>query len=232
MKRLGKLIVFCFAFFAVSVQAATIIQTRDFDLQGDTEVLSFEKFDPSLGTLFGVVYTGLTSMYAFSAYLHAVLASPGTCSASAELVLRYTINRGVEDIFSQPHYVLLECIGDIYGCDDQAIAFAEPFTGSYFDGIDDFVGTGTIDITPAISVEVVSTSTMNAYITDIGAATTWSGTVTLQYTYIPGCSWDIEPAPNGDGDVDGYDLVEFAGREYEEADLAAFAAQFGRADCF
>jgi len=107
------LMVLCFAFAAVSSQTATITQTRDFDFQDVTEVLSFEKFDRNLVALFGVVYTGLTSMYAFCANLNAVLANPGTCITSAELVLMYTINRGVEDIFSQLHYVLLECIGEI-----------------------------------------------------------------------------------------------------------------------
>ncbi len=50
-----------------------------------------------------------------------------------------------------------------------------------------------------------------------------------------GCIWDLEPFPP-DGDLDGLDLVEFATGfdldDYNEDDLADFAVQFGRTDCF
>ncbi len=42
-----------------------------------------------------------------------------------------------------------------------------------------------------------------------------------------GCAWD----DNGDGDVDGTDLAVFIDI-FDLADMGAFAAQFGRADCF
>ena len=87
-------------------------------------------------------------------------------------------------------------------------------------------------MTPMFSVIVVSTSSVNAHITEVGAVSTWTGRVTLQYTYVPGCSWDVEPAPEGDGDVDGSDLAEFAGREFDETEFSAFTVQFGRTDCF
>jgi hypothetical protein len=44
------------------------------------------------------------------------------------------------------------------------------------------------------------------------------------------CRWDIEPEP-GDGDVDGADLAEFL-NAFDPMNLPAFAAQFGRNDCF
>jgi hypothetical protein len=47
---------------------------------------------------------------------------------------------------------------------------------------------------------------------------------------LEGCRWDIEPEP-GDGDVDGADLAEFL-NAFDPMNLAAFAAQFGRNDCF
>jgi hypothetical protein len=41
-----------------------------------------------------------------------------------------------------------------------------------------------------------------------------------------GCAWD----DNGDGDVDGSDLAVFIDI-FDMADVGAFAAEFGRADC-
>ena len=45
-----------------------------------------------------------------------------------------------------------------------------------------------------------------------------------------GCHWDIEPS-GGDGDVDGADLAEYL-NAYDLMTLPAFAAEFGRNDCF
>ena len=41
------------------------------------------------------------------------------------------------------------------------------------------------------------------------------------------CSADFD----NDGDVDGSDLASFVSDPFDESDLAAFAADFGRADC-
>ena len=46
-----------------------------------------------------------------------------------------------------------------------------------------------------------------------------------------GCTWDIEPT-GGDGDVDGFDLVTISGGTYNQTQLAEFAAEFGRSDCY
>ena len=49
---------------------------------------------------------------------------------------------------------------------------------------------------------------------------------------IAGCAWDFEP----DGDVDGSDLTGFAdgfaGGTYDLADLAGFAEEYGKTNCF
>jgi hypothetical protein len=50
------------------------------------------------------------------------------------------------------------------------------------------------------------------------------------YTLGGGCRWDIEPL-GGDGDVDGADLYEYL-NAYDPTTLPAFAAEFGRNDCF
>ena len=56
---------------------------------------------------------------------------------------------------------------------------------------------------------------------------------TVDAPYVLGCWGDFGPA---DGDVDGTDLNElaqgFAVSYYDEIDLAVFAADFGRIDCF
>ncbi len=46
-----------------------------------------------------------------------------------------------------------------------------------------------------------------------------------------GCLWDIEPSGVGDGDVDGADLAAFIDI-FDLADVGAFAAEFGRENCF
>ncbi len=54
---------------------------------------------------------------------------------------------------------------------------------------------------------------------------------TLEADFVPsGCLWDIEPAGRDD-DVDGLDLDDFTYEPFNESNLSAFAAEFGRDDC-
>ncbi len=52
---------------------------------------------------------------------------------------------------------------------------------------------------------------------------------TLDFGLVSFCSWDFNPP---DRDVDGSDLAEFVAGAFDSSDLAAFAVEFGRINCF
>ena len=174
--------------------ATTVTQVRNFDLQTtagslDSSTLSFDRLNPSVGSVVGPVFATLNSWYTYTAYLYAEPVGYGAFSASAEHRLdQKVLDANANVFFSQtPVGGTLVCLGAAGAddCSDGYLTFPTRFDSLAIVAASDIVGTGTYDMIAELLIPPLAATTDNATIISATADGTWYGTIKLQYSYIP-----------------------------------------------
>ncbi len=155
----------------------------------DSELLGFNQFDPSLGTLTGVQVTLSDSATTGTAFA-SITGGEGGDSATASLSGLLEITDPASDsLFSGSTSVSAACTVGGSSCTDGPNAQNDPtfLTNPVTDTADlaDFMGTGTVDLTADIATIDIGNSyhVSGGGIPTITDNLTWSGEVSIAYDY-------------------------------------------------